>query len=323
MNLLQRPNVLVSKCLGFAHCRYNELIIHSDFVEQIKPFVSFITICPELEIGLGVPREPIRVVLTNGKSKLMQPATGRDITNEMNAFSAHFLNSIKDIDGCILKGRSPSCGIKDVKIYPAMEKSTSLKKGSGLFGRAVMLGFPNLPVEDEGRLLNAKIREHFLTRLFLIPQIKNLMMQHSIKELIGFHARNKYLLMTYNQQEMRLLGRIVANLEKKPLDMVFNEYQKHFFVAIARAPRYTSHINVLMHTAGYFSEQLSREEKRFFNNYLNKYRENKISLSTVIGILRSWIVRFNNEYLEQQTYFEPYPEELMELSDSGKGRDEI
>ncbi|OGF62579.1 MAG: cytoplasmic protein [Candidatus Fischerbacteria bacterium RBG_13_37_8] len=323
MNLLPQPHVLVSKCLGFASCRYNGLIIHSDFVEQLKPLVSFITVCPEVEIGLGVPREPIRIVFADGKSKLVQLASGRDVTSEMNAFSMHFLNSIKDIDGSILKGRSPSCGIKDVKIYPAAEKSASLKKDKGFFGGAVLEHFPDLPIEDEGRLLNAKIREHFLTRLFLVPQIKNLMAQHSMKELIAFHAQNKYLLMAYNQQEMRVLGRIVANLEKKSLDMILNEYQKHFLSAIAHAPRYTSHINVLMHAAGYFSKELNKEEKRFFNDYLKKYRENKITLSSILGILKSWIVRFNNEYLAQQSYFKPYPEELMELTDSGKGRDEI
>lgn len=120
---------------------------------------------------------------------------------------------------------------------------------------------------------------------------------------------------------MRSLGQIAANTEKKKNSDVFGEYEKFLCRALARVPKYTSNINVLMHALGYFSKRLSRNEKAFFLDTLEKYRSRRIPLSTCLGVIKSWIVRFGQEYLEMQTYFEPYPEQLVEISDSGKGKD--
>lgn len=165
-NVLAKPVIIVSKCLGFAHCRYNGLIITSEFVEQLKPFVEFHPVCPELEIGLGVPREPVRVVDSKGQMHLVQPATGIDCTAKMQNFIERFLLAEKEIDGFLLKSRSPSCGIKDVKIFAGIENNYTTRKAAGFFGNAVLTKYPQMPVEDEGRLINFKIREHFLTRIF-------------------------------------------------------------------------------------------------------------------------------------------------------------
>ncbi len=151
-----------------------------------------------------------------------------------------------------------------------------------------------------------------------MPYVKS---TNSIKELVKFHSESKMLLMSYNQKEMRILGRIVANLEKKPVNEIFKDYEKHLFCAFKQAPKYTSDINVLMHGLGYFSENLSHNEKAFFLDTLEKYRLKKVPLSVPISILRAFIVRFNQEYLMQQNFFRPYPEDLVEISDSGKGRD--
>jgi uncharacterized protein YbgA (DUF1722 family) len=129
--------------------------------------------------------------------------------------------------------------------------------------------------------------------------------------------------MAYNQKELRQLGRIVANHEKRKMEDVYDSYQEHFFHALHRAPRYTSHINVLMHALGFFSRQLSSREKAHFLDLLEQYRKGKIPLSAVITVVRSWIMRFDTEYLENQVYFEPYPAELVEITDSGKGRGKL
>jgi len=316
-----KPRVVVSKCLGFAACRWNGLSISDEFVEKLKPHVEYKPVCPEVEIGLGIPREPVRVVLVKNELHLMQPATGIDYTNKMINFCHEYLVSLEDIDGVILKSRSPSCGIKDVKIYPSMEKKASTGKGSGFFGTAVMEKLQKLPVEDEGRLRNFTIREHFLRRLYTIAGFHEINKKQKMKDIVQFQADNKFLLMAYNQKEFRIMGRIVANHEKKPVGEVYESYRKHLYDALARAPRYTSYINVLMHAMGHFSDKLTREEKSFFADLMEKYRKGKIPLSSDLDVLMSWGIRFGEKYLMDQTFFRPYPEELLDISDSGKGRD--
>jgi uncharacterized protein YbgA (DUF1722 family)/uncharacterized protein YbbK (DUF523 family) len=323
MNNTIKPNVVVSKCLGFAACRYNGITIPDRFVDKLKPHVDFITVCPEVEIGLGIPRDPIRIVSSKGGKLLLQPATGRDITETMTSFVDTFLSSLKDIDGFILKYKSPSCGIKAVKIFPSMEANTPMQRGSGFFGEQVIERFSDLAVEDEGRLKNFKIREHFLTKLFTLARFREAKKAKTMRELVRFHTVHKFLLMAYNQKEMRQLGKITANPEKQSLDNVFADYESHLKQALKRAPRYTSNINVLMHSLGYFSKSLSAKEKAFFLEMLEKYRKEKIPLSAVTSIINSWIIRFGNEYLMDQTFFQPYPEDFVEITDSGKGRDAI
>jgi uncharacterized protein YbgA (DUF1722 family)/uncharacterized protein YbbK (DUF523 family) len=314
-----KPKLVISKCLTGAHCRYNGEIIFDKFVYQLAPYVEYSPVCPELEIGLGVPRDPIRIISHRGNISLLQPATNRDITQEMTRFAESYLDSIIEVDGFILKSRSPSCGIKDVKVYPGIDKNNILEKRAGIVGLAVLTKYPLLPIEDEGRLTNFRIREHFLTRLFTLASFRTL--PKSMKELVRFHTENKYLLMTYSQKMLRELGLIVANHDKKPVSLVFQDYTKALFQAFMKAPRYSSTINVLMHILGYFSKHLTAKEKSFFLDTLEKYRLEKIPVSVPLTILSSWIVRFEVKYLTNQTLFHPYSEALMQISDSGKGRD--
>jgi uncharacterized protein YbgA (DUF1722 family)/uncharacterized protein YbbK (DUF523 family) len=321
MSKFTTPQVIVSKCLGFDACRWNGMAIPDLFIKKLEPFVEFRTVCPEVEIGLGVPRNPIRVVKKGNAFRLMQPATGRDVTHSMISFSDGFLSLITEVDGFILKGRSPSCGIKDVKYYPGTEKSVAVEKGPGFFSRTVLERFPEIAVEDEGRLSNFRIREHFLTRIFSLAHWREVEKTLSISELVNFHTDNKLFLMAYSQKELRLLGKIVANHDKKPIKDVVADYGHHFKQAIAKTSRNTSNINVIMHALGYFSEDLIKNEKRHFLGILDKYRQGAVPLSSPLSIIQSWISRFDQKYLARQTFFEPYPEELCEITDSGKGRD--
>ena len=321
MRTFVKPVVVVSKCLGFARCRFNGLAISSHTVDKLKPHVDFIPVCPEVEIGLGIPRDPVRIVKAEEEQMLVQPATGVDVTDKMTEFAESFLGSLGEVDGFILKSRSPSCGIKDVRIYPNMEKGSSGMRGSGFFGGSVLDKFPSLPVEDEGRLTNFRIREHFFTKLFTMARFRAVKSSNSMKELVQFQTENKLLLMAYNQEKMRILGRIVANPDKKPFGELIGDYEEHLARAFSRASRYTSNINVLMHGLGYFSNELSSDEKAFFLDSLERYRAETVPLSVPLNIIRSFVVRFHEDYLAQQTFFEPYPEDLMEITDSGKGRD--
>ncbi|MGD9403039.1 MAG: DUF523 and DUF1722 domain-containing protein [bacterium] len=316
-----RPSIVVSKCIEFDSCRYNGAMIPSEVVGSLKDFVDFIPVCPEVEIGLGVPRDPIRIISEGGEERLWQPATQRDVTDDMKGFTRGFLEGLGPVDGFILKFRSPSCGMKEVKIYGGKGKAPASGKGAGFFGREVMAAFGDLAVEDEGRLRNFKIREHFLTKVFALARFRLVREARSMKSLVEYQAGNKLLLMAYNQNAMREMGRVVANPAKKRIDEVLRDYEALLLRALAKAPRRASAINVLMHALGYFSDELTGREKSFFLGSLEKYREMKIPLSVPVGIVNSWLARYDRPYLAEQTFFEPYPGDLVEVTDSGKGRD--
>jgi len=316
-----RPRIVVSKCLGFAACRWNGVTIPDEFVSRLEPHVEFVPVCAEVEIGLGVPRDPVRVVAGGAGLRLVQPTTGRDFTAEMTRFAQGFLNTVGEVAGFILKSRSPSCGVRDVKVYPSADATAPMGKDAGFFAAAVRERFGDLPVEDEGRLTNFAIREHFLTRIFALARLREALASGAMRDLVAFHARHKLLLMAYNQTAMRTLGRIVANPQKRPFADVAADYEAHFRRALLRPPRMGGIINVLMHALGYFSDSLSAREKAFFLDSLGRYRARKIPLSAITAILRAWIVRFDNAYLADQAFFEPYPEALAEVADSGKGRE--
>ncbi len=305
-----KPTVYASKCLGFENCRYNGIALRDEFIEKLKPHVEYITACPEVEIGLGVPREPIRIISAKGERRLIQPATGRDVTNEMKEFSKHFVEKIGKVDGFILKSRSPSCGIKGVKIYSDLKKGSALAKGMGFFGAAIFEHFAKYPIEDEGRLTNSRIRERFLTKLFTLARFRQIAESKQIKLLLQFHTENKLLLAAYSKKISRTLDRIIANIEYKPIDILLKLYREELLNAFDKMPRFVSNINVLMYSLGFFSNRLSAKDKASFLDTLDKYRAGKIPLAVILAGLRSWIVHFDEPYLAQQRFFEPYPTTL-------------
>ena len=315
------PRVVFSRCLGFDACRYNGQTIHDRVVESIVPFVEPITVCPEMAIGLGVPRKPIRLVEERERMFLLQPETGRDVTDEMNAFTEEYLDGCADVDGFVLKYRSPSCGLTQVRIYNSRAPRAGHRKGVGAFGGRVLERFGALPVEDEGRLQSFDIRQHFLTRLFTLARFRGAETSGRMRDLVSFHAAHKFLLMAYNQTAMRRLGQTVANPDRRPAREVFSAYREGLRAALAKAPRRTSAINVLMHGFGYISDRLSASEKTFFLETLERYRARQVPLGIPASLVRSWIIRFEVDYLLDQVYFEPYPQELVSVLDSGKGRD--
>jgi uncharacterized protein YbgA (DUF1722 family)/uncharacterized protein YbbK (DUF523 family) len=310
--------LVLSKCLEIDACRYNGQLIRAPFVLSLMPFVDLKPVCPEVEIGLGIPRDPIRLVRLGSSVSLVQPTTGRDVTADMQAFNDSYLSGLGEVDGFILKSRSPSCGIKDTKIYAGEDGKQPSDKGPGMFGGAVLERFPLAAVEDEGRLTNFRLRHHFLTKLFTRAAFRELEARPSMAALVQFHAENKLLLMAYHQSELRALGRIVANPDRRPIDAVLADYEVHLAHALERPPRNTSNINVLQHALGYVSDGLTAAEKRHFLEALDEYRARRMSLSPPLLLVQSWIARFEESYLAQQSYFEPYPAELMDLRDSAR-----
>jgi uncharacterized protein YbgA (DUF1722 family)/uncharacterized protein YbbK (DUF523 family) len=318
--MFPKPRIVISKCLTFSKCRYNGESIPDVFIDKIKPYVNFVPVCPEVEIGLGIPREPIRIVEIEGKNTLFQPATDKFYTEEMNSFTNRYLNSLKDIDGFILKNRSPSCGPGDVKIYMGLEKSAMAIRGNGFFAGEVIDRFLNAAIEDEGRLKNHQIREHFLIKLYTITRYRQIRSSHKMKDLVDFHSCHKLLLLAYNQSQFRICGRIVANPDKLKPELVFTQYEQGLTHIFQKAPRYTSIINTLQHAFGWISDGLSRREKSFFLNTIEEYRDERIPLSAILQLIYSAAIRFNNTYLMNQVFLNPYPRDLMDITDSGKGR---
>jgi len=315
MEQFPRPQVIVSKCLEFGHCRYNGEIVHSDIVQQLIPHVDFIPVCPEMEIGLGVPRLAVQIMHSEGQKKLIQPATGHDVTNKMTAFAHQFLAAQKhsDCDGFILKNRSPSCGIKDVRYYHGKNNTVLSSKNPGFFGEAILTRFPHAAIEDEERLRNPRIRDHFQTKLFTLASFRQVKKSHNIRDLITFHTHNKFLFMGYNQKEMRHLGQIVAQHTRTSQEKIFQDYEHHLYLVLSHPPRCASNINVLMHSLGFVIQELEKEEKAFFLEILENYRRGCIPLSVATHVLNSWLIRFKEDYLAQQTYFHPYPPDLMDV----------
>jgi uncharacterized protein YbgA (DUF1722 family)/uncharacterized protein YbbK (DUF523 family) len=323
MREFSRPRVVVSKCIGFAPCRYNGDMVSSSLVQALMHYVDFVPVCPEVEIGLGIPRDPVRIVRKGTEDHLVQPTTGRDFSDEMRDFAISFLSSLPEVDGFILKNRSPTSGIKDVKIYPDMDSPAPITRGAGFFGREVLRLFPDHPVEDEGRIRNHRIREHFLTCIFTLADFRRVAASRDLLDLVEYHTENKYLLMTHNQSLTRTMGRLIAHQQEVSRPELFRQYHILLRKALKRAPRYTAQINVLLHALGRFSDQLEPDEKAFFLDALGRYHSGTSTICLPKSILRSWIVRFHDEFLEKQTFFSPYPDKLTDISPSetDRGRD--
>ena len=313
MRQFARPKIVISKCIEFDHCRYDGSMISSDFVKALKAHVDFLPVCAEMEIGLGVPRDTIRIVSVDGEIRLMQPATGLDVTDRMREFSSRFLGSLPEVDGFILKFRSPSCGMKDIRVYSTAARSGAISKAPGFFGGAVARSFPDLAIEDEGRLRNYNIREHFLTRLYALASFHKVRREGDISDLIKFHEVNKFLLMAHSQKDTKILGNIVANHDGLEYAKQAAFYRENLAKALSRPPKTSLKANVFMHCLGYFKDKLSLQEKEHFLQSIERYKKKKVPSSALSVMLQSWMARYGEDYLKNQTFFQPFPEELVEL----------
>lgn len=316
MRRFARPIVVVSRCLEFTACRYDGKIATSQFVAELRKYIRFIAVCPELEIGLGVPRDRILIVEQVGKCRLIQPSTGRDFTARMARFATNYLRSLGDIDGFILKSRSPSCGVRDTKILQNPHSQRFLRKDSGIFGARVKELFHGPAVEDERRLTIPRIREHFLARLYTLAHFRKVKRSESAKQLLRFHFRNKLLFSSYHQRMTRSLEKTINDSDSAaggPFAAMIAEYEKRLHRLFARPARRPSNMRVLMLAFESFADKLSRGERRGFRELLRKYRADQLPLAAARKVLRELVARHELRHLQEQTFLEPYPEELSQL----------
>lgn len=283
-------------------------MIPFEITENMRPFVEFITICPECEIGLGTPRDPIRLV--EGEDlKLVQPSTGLDITDKMQVFVRGFLENLPDVDGFILKSKSPSCGFRTTKIFASADAQKPLHiHGTGFLARGVMNQFANLPYADEMSLMDPEVKEQFLARLFMQADLR--LHTTSIHELMDLHSRNKLLLMAYDQRKLKALGRILANHRKSPFVENVTTYSNILQEMTAVPPSKGNMTNAFMHAFGYFSYRLDPGKKQYLLDRMEAYRKGKLTLQELRKAMIPWITDFHENYLAEQTLFYPYPDKL-------------
>jgi uncharacterized protein YbgA (DUF1722 family)/uncharacterized protein YbbK (DUF523 family) len=321
---LPRPRIICSRCLEFEACRFDGAVVPDEFVRKLLPFVDFVTVCPEVEIGLGIPRKPVRPVRHPAGDRMVQPSSGRDLTKEMGAFAEAFLAGVGSVDGAILKVRSPSCGTSEVSVHSGPgEAAGVVGKASGQFASAVIACFKDLPVESEGRLRNLSIREHFLTSVFASAAYRGVVQECEARgsraPLVEYHASMKFQLMTMNREEERRLGRLVASTH--PLVDILGEYSRGLSRSLGRTSRPGATVDVLLHALGFFSKDLTAAEKALFLDSVEGYRFGRLPLSACLAVLRAWLARNPKPWLSAQVFFSPYPLQLIDMADSWKGRD--
>jgi uncharacterized protein YbbK (DUF523 family)/uncharacterized protein YbgA (DUF1722 family) len=308
-----RPIIVTSRCLGFDNCRYDGQIVHFPLAEAMKPFVELIDVCPEYDIGLGIPREPILIVedIDGSNRKLIQPATGIDLTDKMESFSRFYLEKLDDFHGFILKSKSPSCGIGTTKVFPDSEtEEYTHHEGNGFFAGTVLQHYPEIPVIDEEQIKDPIKRDNFLTQVFLLASFRDASDSCKLHSLVQFHTVNKLLFMAYNKQTMTAMGTIVANRDNLPVEKVYEDYSELLMQIVSETPQSGPVINAFMHAFGYFSRHLSAGEKFGFMQQLQKLQTD----NSIIFELREWFMsmagKYDVEYLSKQTLFCPYPLEL-------------
>ena len=313
-----RPRVVLSQCLELEACRHDGHRIRNSLVRQLVDAVDIVPVCPEVEIGLGTPRDAIRLVDRDGSTRIVQPSTNRDLTEKMEQFAGDFLARLGPVDGFVLKSGSPSCGTASIKVYQRAERSPPVRTESGLFARHVLERFDHLAVETEGRLRDFDLRHHFLTRLWSLADLRRLDEEPTMARLVGFHSRYKYLLMLHDEQRLRKMGRLVANQQQLDPETIFRRYAELFRQAIHRDPNRQAHFNVLEHIYGHFRRRLTESERREFSSILDEVRAHQLPLTAPLTLIRSWCARFDEQYIADQVYLQPYPQKLWTVRDSGK-----
>lgn len=312
----RRLRIGVSACLLGQEVRYNGGHKRDSFLTDVLgPYVEWVPVCPEVEIGLGTPRPPIRLERAPDGLRLVMPDTGEDLTARMSDYAERRVRALADLDlaGYILKKDSPSCGMERVKVY---DGSMPAKDGRGLYAEALLRLLPDLPVEEEGRLNDPLLRESFITRAFLHDRwMEGERQGWTRAALMRFHEQHKFLLMARNQAGMRRLGRLLgdAGRSSEPAELA-SEYRRGLTEILRRPATRRGHTNVLHHLLGFVSDALDRDDRAELVETIERYHQGLVPLIVPLTLLRHHVRRQGVEYLQGQRYLEPHPHELMLLN---------
>jgi len=304
----------ISSCLLGEEVRYNGGHVKDDFlVNTLGQYVQWVPVCPEVEMGMGVPRENVRLVGDAEDPRLVAPKSGTDHTDTMKKWAGQRLLELEgmDLHGYILKKDSPSCGLFRTKVYGGVAAPS--RNGRGLFARALVNKFPMLPLEEEGRLRDPKLRENFIGRVFAYQRLLGLISNGpKAKNLIEFHASHKLSIMAHNPQGQKELGQLVAEAGRVAIDDLTAEYGRIFMGTLGQIATNRKHANVLQHLMGYLKKYLDTSDKEEMAELINQYRQRFLPLVVPLTLLRHHLNRHPvPEWVNQQTYLNPYPQELM------------
>jgi uncharacterized protein YbgA (DUF1722 family)/uncharacterized protein YbbK (DUF523 family) len=301
----------VSACLLGQEVRYDGGHKRDPFlVKTFGRYVEWVHVCPEVEIGLGTPRDPIRLERDGKDVRLVNPKTGTDLTRKMRTYAARRLAALEDQDLCgyILKKDSPSCGLERVRVYDG--RGVPSKSGRGLFAEALLRRYPNLPVEEEGRLNDPRIRENFVERVFAYRRLRSLFARHwTVGDLVRFHTAHKLQLLSHSPKTDAALGCLVADAKPIPRDRLRARYESEFMTALSEIATPRRHANVLHHIVGHFRKHLDDDSRLELLSLIDDYRAGLVPLP--LTLIRHYVRRLDIPYLKGQVYLEPHPKELM------------
>ncbi len=303
----------VSACLLGQEVRYDGGHKRDPFlVETFGRYVEWVQVCPEVEIGLGTPRDPIRLERDGKDVRLVSPKTGADLTRKMRTYAPRRVAALKDEDLCgyILKKDSPSCGMERVRVYDS--GGVPSRNGRGLFAEALLRRYPSLPVEEEGRLNDPRIRENFVERVFAYRRLRSLFTgRWSIGALVRFHTAHKLQLLSHSPKVYAMLGQLVARAKETLREGLRARYETEFMKALSEIATPRRHANVLHHIVGHFQRRLDDGSRRELLGVMEDYRAGLVPLVVPLTLVRHYVRRFNIPYLKEQVYLDPHPKELM------------
>lgn len=279
--------------------------------DTLGQYFEFVPVCPEVEIGLPVPREALRLVGEAAAPRLVTSRSGQDLTERMETWAAQRVVELEreGLCGFIFKGRSPSSGMARVKLYEP--SGIPSQKGVGLFARIFMEHFPLLPVEEDGRLHDPKLRENFIECVFTLQRWRDLLAgELSLGRLVEFHSRHKLLLLAHSTEIYRQMGKLVADGKALPAEELFQSYEALLMKGMRLLPTVKKHLNVLQHLLGYFKNQLSSDEKQELLEIFEQYRRGDVPLIVPVTMINHLVRKHQQPYLAEQFYLHPHPGEL-------------
>ncbi|MCD6259316.1 MAG: DUF523 and DUF1722 domain-containing protein [Helicobacteraceae bacterium] len=308
--------IAVSACLLGEKVRFDKGHKRDEFVmDELSRYAEFVSFCPE-HFAFGSPRPSIRVVRNESEDlRIVSNKTGEDLTEPLRATSQDDLEKVKasDVVGIVFKSKSPSCGMMSAKVY--LENGFADGKDDGLFASMCRKEFPLLPMEEEGRLLDPWLRENFVMQLFAYDAFERFKGDATMKDLVLFHQKNKFLLQSKDDTLYRQLGKIVGNHEQKAFGDILAEYELLFKTAIAKKTSVGKIRNVLEHMAGFVKTFLTSQEKEMLHEQIDDYANKIIPVIVPLSTLKIYATKYKVEYLLEQTFLKPYPKELALRSD--------
>ena len=305
----ERIRMGVSACLLGQQVRYDGGHKHDRYITDILgEYLEFVPVCPEVEAGFPIPRETFRLVGDPESPRLVTTRSNVDHTERMLAWAEKRVAELEkeNLCGFIFKSDSPNSGLSRVKVYNA--KGMAEKKGVGLFARAFTRHFPLLPVEEEGRLNDAKLRETFIEQIFTLKRWRETMAcGRSMKNLVEFHTRHKLLVLSHSPAHAKRMGKLVAEGKQMPIDEATTHYERLLIETLRLKTTVKKNMNVIEHILGYFKEQLSADEKQEVLELFDRYRREFVPLIVPVTLLNHYVRKYDQPYLKQQVYLNPHP----------------